>query len=236
MFLSFVYELTSDLRKTSMWVYQWKMSFNPDVSKHAQEVKLSKKTKKLFHSTALFNNILVQRSSSKTFSCLYLDEKRNFNTQITEKIGKGSKAFQVEVIKKLFKSLHRNALLTICTSFTRSHLDYGDIVYDRPDNESFISELEQVQYNAALAITGAIKCTSHSDFYKELGLEYLESGRLRCLYFLYKIISNGLPAYLYELIPKKSSQYITRNANDIATYQCSTDAFKFSLFSWIIIE
>ena len=60
--------------------------------------------------------------------------------------------------------------------------------------------------------------------------------RLRRLCFLHKIISNGLPAYLYKLIPKKSHQYITRNRNDIATYQCRTDAFKFSFFPWTITE
>ena len=38
------------------------------------------------------------------------------------------------------------------------------------DLKSFISKLEQVPYNAALAITGAIKCASHSKLYNELGL------------------------------------------------------------------
>ena len=119
-------------------------------------------------------------------------------------------------------------MLTIYESFVRPHLDYGDIIYDRPDNESFISKLEQVQYNAALAIIGAIKCTSHSKLYNELGLESLESRRrLRRLCFLHKIISNGLPAYLYKLIPKKSHQYITRNRNVIATYQCILSNFQF---------
>ena len=56
-----------------------------------------------------------------------------------------------------FKRLPRNALLTIYKSFVAPHLDYNDVVYGRPDNESFINKLEQVQYNAALAITGAIK-------------------------------------------------------------------------------
>ena len=30
-----------------------------------------------------------------------------------------------------------DALLTISKSFVKSHLDYGDIVYDKPNNESF---------------------------------------------------------------------------------------------------
>ena len=85
------HELNSDLRKISMWAYQWKMSFNPDVSKQAQEVIFSKRTQKLFHPTVLFNNIPVQRSTVQKHLGVYLDEKLNFNTHITEKIVKASK-------------------------------------------------------------------------------------------------------------------------------------------------
>ena len=182
-----------------MWAYQWKMSFNTDVSKEPQGVIFSKRAQKLFHPTVLFNNIPVQRSAVQKHLGAYLDEKLNFNTPITDKIGKASKG--IGVIKKLFKSLPRNALLTIYKSFVRPHLDYGDIVCDRPSNVSFISKHEQVQYNAALAITGAIKCASRSKLYNELGLEPLESRRrLRRLCFLRKVISNRLPTYLYKLI------------------------------------
>ena len=37
-------------------------------------------------------------------------------------------------------------------------------------------------------------------------------------------------------MPKKYHQYKTRNVNDIATYQCRTDAFKSAFFPWNIIE
>ena len=92
--------------------------------------------------TVLFNNIPVQHSTFQKHLGVYLDGKRNFNTDITEKLVKASKV--IGVIKSLFKSLPRNVLLTIYKSFVRPHLDYGDIVYDRPNNESFISKLEQV--------------------------------------------------------------------------------------------
>ena len=156
------------------------MSFNPDVSQQAQEVIFSKKAQKIFHPTILFNNIPVQHSTVQKHLGVYLDENLNFNTHIIEKIGKASKG--IRVIKKLFKSLPRSALLTIYKSFLKTHLDYDDIAYDRPDNESFINKLEQVQYNAALNITGAIKCTSRSKLYKKLGLESLESRRRLCVY------------------------------------------------------
>ena len=51
------------------------------------------------------------------------------------------------------------------------HLDYGDIVYDKPNNGSFASRLERVQYKACLAITGVIQGTSREHLYKKICLQ-----------------------------------------------------------------
>ena len=83
----------------------------------------------------------------------------------------------IGVIKKLQNRLPRQALLTIYKSFVRPHLDYGDIIYDQPNNESFSQKLESYQYNAALAIIGAIGGTSQTKIYKELVLESLKFRR-----------------------------------------------------------
>ena len=40
-----------------------------------------------------------------------------------------------------------------------THLDYGDIIYDRAFKNSFHQKIESLQYDAALAITGAIRET-----------------------------------------------------------------------------
>ena len=45
-------------------------------------------------------------------------------------------------------------------SFVRPHLDYGDVLYDQPNNMSFCKRIESLQYQVCLAITGAIKSTS----------------------------------------------------------------------------
>ena len=66
-----------------------------------------------------------------------------------------------------------NALLRIYKSFVRSHVDYGDIVYDKLNNDitqSFTSRLERVQYKACQAIAVAIQGTSCEPLYKELSL------------------------------------------------------------------
>ena len=57
------------------------------------------------------------------------------------------------------------------------YLDHGDIVYDQSPNDSFIKQVESVQYNAAIAITGAIRGTSQKKLYKELDLESLKLRR-----------------------------------------------------------
>ena len=67
--------------------------------------------------------------------------------------------------------LPRFSLLTIYKSFVRSHLDYGNVIYDQPNNSRLSDKIECVQYNAAFAITGTIRGTSKEKLYQELGLE-----------------------------------------------------------------
>ena len=49
--------LNDDLAKINFWASQWKMSFNPNISKQAHEVIFSRKTKIVNHPNLLFNNI-----------------------------------------------------------------------------------------------------------------------------------------------------------------------------------
>ena len=79
----------------------------------------------------------------------------------------------IGLIRRLSINLLRNALLTIYKSFVRPHLDYGDILYDKPNNENFQNKLEKVQYRACLAITGAIQGTSRIKLCAEVGLHSL---------------------------------------------------------------
>ena len=45
--------------------------------------------------------------------------------------------------------------MTIYKSFSSTHLDYHEVVYDRASNKSCHQSLESLQYRAAIAITGA---------------------------------------------------------------------------------
>ena len=108
-------------------------------------------------------------------------------------------------------------------------IDYGDIIYDQPQNESFCNKIESVQYKAALAITGAIQGTSREKNY-QLGLESLKSRRwYKHLCCTYKIMTEKAPNYLINLIPKCDITIRTRNSS-IHTFHRRTDCFKYSFF------
>ena len=57
-------------------------------------------------------------------------------------------------------TLLRQSLISIYRTFIKRHLNYVDPIYDRAFNDSFHQRLESTQYNAAIAITGAIRGTS----------------------------------------------------------------------------
>ena len=121
------FHLNSGLKK-SEWAYQWKMSFNPDISKQAQEVIFFTKPVKASYPAVFFYDIPVAGCSTHKDLGMYLDEKLNFGHHITEKIAKANKG--IGVIKKLHNVLPRRALLTIYKCFIRPNLDYGDFIYD----------------------------------------------------------------------------------------------------------
>ena len=100
--------------------------------------------------------------------------------------------------------------------FIRLHVDYGDIIYDQAYNLSFYQKLESIQYNAALALTGAIRGSSGEKLYLELGLESLQVQRwYRKLYCFYKIFNKQASGYLNELIPTRYEAYQTRHVANI---------------------
>ena len=145
-------KLNNDLHRVSLWAYKWKMSSNPDPSKQAQEVIFSRKINKVHHPPFLFNNPTIQQISSQKHLGILLDEEITFKYHISEKINKANKG--IGIIRKLNNILLRSNLLTIYRFFIRPHLEYGDVIYDQPENESFSSKIESVQYNSSLAIKG----------------------------------------------------------------------------------
>ena len=164
-----------------------------------------------------------------------LDKKTNFEKDLNKVESKANKT--MGIIRKLQNVLPQSALLTIYRSFIRPHLDYGDIIYDKAFNESFHAKLESLQYNATLAITGAIKGSSTEKIYEELGLESLKSRRwYRKMSFLYKVLKSESPSYLFNIIPDSNRQHQTRNSGNISSFFVKHGFFKNSFFPSAITE
>ena len=232
-------KLNADLQNITKWAYQWKMQFNPDPNKQANEVIFSRKsTVDMSHPPVKFNNNDIVKCSDQKHLGIVLDTKLNFDSHINQKIKKCNKL--IGVIRRLSVHLPRNALLTIYKSFIRPNLDYGDILYDKPNNENFQNKLERVQYRACLAITNAIKGTSKQRLYDELGLYSLSKRRWKSkLIFFYKIINGMLPNYLYSYLEFPSQEnYPLRSAssNIIRPIPTRTKTFKNTFFPFCINE
>ena len=82
--------LNEDLAKITHWAYQWKMSFNSDITKQAQEIIFSRKKNNTSHPNLYFNNTPIQRKSVQKHLGLFLDEKLSFLEHIDEKIKKAT--------------------------------------------------------------------------------------------------------------------------------------------------
>ena len=126
------------------------MSFNPDPNIQAQAVIFSRKLNKPNDPSLNFNNTVVIQSTNHD---MVLDTKLDFQEHLKYKLSRISKT--IGLLRKW------------------PHLDYGDIIYDKAYNSSFHQNLEKIQYNSVLAITGAIRGTSKENLYQELGLESL---------------------------------------------------------------
>ena len=202
-------DLNDDLNMIDNWAHQWKMSFNPDPTKPAEEILFSCKKKSPYHPPLYFRDNEVKRVNDHKHLGLILDSKLTFAKHINEKVAIARK--WIGIIKHLRPYLPLKALDQIYKMHIRPHFDYCDIIYHIPVimhefNSSLtlnyqMNILEKTQYQAALAISGAWKGTNTDKIYEELGWESLDQRRFfRRLTMFYKIINNLTPDYLRKPI------------------------------------
>ena len=189
-------DLNHDLQLINQWAFQWKMSFNPDPNKPAEEIIFSHKRHSQDHPPLYFNNIQVKQVNEHKHLGLILDLKLTFANHINEKLSKARKG--IGVIKYLSSYVPVKTLDQIYKMYVRPHLDFCDVIYHITKignlfDSSFrlsnwMDQIERVQYQAALAVTGTWKGTSMNKIYDELGWEPLtERRRFRRLVQFYKI-------------------------------------------------
>ena len=201
------------------------MSFSPDPSKQAQEVIFSCRIKKASPPVLMFNNNHVIQTPYLKHPGSILDERLNFDEHLRYIANKVNTS--IGLIWELLKCLPIRSLVTIHKSFIKTHLDYGDVIFDQAYNNSFHETLESPQYNTSLATTGAIMGTSKEKLYQELGLESLQHRRwFRTLCIFYKIFQNQSQRYLYELLPLQSTSHSNKSSRNISLFQFKQKIFR----------
>ena len=91
--------LNSVLRKISNWAFQWKISFNHDPSKQAQEVIFSRQIQKTCHSSIYFNNNSVKQIPSQKHLRAILDTKVKFQEHLKNVLNEVNKT--IALLRKL---------------------------------------------------------------------------------------------------------------------------------------
>ena len=124
----------------------------------------SKTKNKTLLPNLIFKNAPVSSADSTKHLGLILDKRLSFDHLLKVKFLIENRG--IGLITRLRKYLPCNYLLCVYKSFVIPHLDYGDILFDNPTNDSFTQKLESIQYNECLAITGSFRGTSRDKIYQ----------------------------------------------------------------------
>ena len=92
----------NDLLAISKWAFNWKMLFNPDPKKPAQEVLFSRKKQVQIHPTINLNNVEVERVPFQKHLGFMLHEKLNFRQHVDSAISKINTGIAVNKETKIY--------------------------------------------------------------------------------------------------------------------------------------
>ena len=165
-------DLNHDLDLIQKWAFQWKMQFNPGPTKQATQMIFSCKRNNPQHPPIFFNGFEVPLALHQKHLGLILTPNLSFSKHVYEKIKKADK--HIGIIKHLSKYLPFKTLNQMYKSFSRTQLDYCDVIYHQAAKitkdglvlPALMSEIERVQYRGALAVTGTWKGSSRLKIYE----------------------------------------------------------------------
>ena len=86
-------DLNNYLTKITKRAFQWKISFNPDISKQAHKIVFFHKRAIAFHPPLTFNNIPVAQTNTHKHLGMLLDKKLNFEEHLIVGLSPSKKYF-----------------------------------------------------------------------------------------------------------------------------------------------
>ena len=87
----------------SNWAFLWKMNFNPDINRQAQEAIFSRKLQKSNHLSLTFNGTSVTQSEIQRHLGMFMDLKLDFKEHMQKVLNKVIKT--IGLLRKLQKDL-----------------------------------------------------------------------------------------------------------------------------------
>ena len=114
------------------WAHQWKMEFNPDLSKQATEVLFSCEKSNPNHPLLIFNGIAITNANEQKHLGLISGSGLSFEKHLTETIIKAKR--NIGLIKHISTFLPLKTVGQMYKARVRPHLDYCDIIYHEPPN------------------------------------------------------------------------------------------------------
>ena len=169
---------------------------------------------------------------------LLLESNLSFTKHLTDKIKKAKQ--NLGIIKHLSRYLPLKTLDQMYKALVRPHLDYCDVIYHIPSTVTQLGgvlnvqmeELEKIQYQAVLAITGAWQGSNRYKLYEELGWESLSDRRwCRRILQVHKIVNDKTPLYLKNKLPRHRRPLYRQNNNNIFyEIRCKSNRYMNSFF------
>ena len=211
-----------DLQTVTDWAHQWKMVFNPDVTKQASD-----------HPELVFNGIPVSREDHTKHLGVCLESRLTFSKHVREAVVKATK--HISLLKYLSKYFSRKVLDLSYKLYVRPFLDYGEVIYHN-QRADLMNLIEQLQYKAALIVSGCWQGISREKLYDGLGWGSLSQRRWSRRLTMYFKITNGMtPSYLSDHIPGNNRINVSPR-NKIRRPRSWTERYDNSFFPFCIIN
>lgn len=165
-----------NLKMLDDWSNIWLLKFNPGkckqlIIKQREGVEVGVR---VMHDNER-PDIRIERVEKENDLGILTDNKLNFDQHIGEITRKANR--MMGIIRRTFKHLDKDTFLPLYKSMVRSHLEYGQAVWN-PHLKKHIQKIETVQRHATKRVEG-IKDLSYTERLKYLGLPTLLYRRSR---------------------------------------------------------
>lgn len=222
------FKLNSDLQMVSAWSEKWLVTMNPTKCK---AITFSVKHEQILHPELFMNGSAIIEVDSLTHLGLTLQSNLSWKPHVMRIHSKASTC--LNVLKSLKFRVERVTLDILYKSLVRPLMEYADFIWAScTDHEK--QSLENIQYEAARVVTGAIRGTSYERLRFELGWEKIETRRLiHKLVYFYKIVHCRTPSFLTDLLPLyvyERTRFALRSRHNFCLYNKTRTQRFYNLF------